>query len=189
MVNAYWRNICKSILLVKRKRGGGGEERRSQTNEGECGTYNREVAYFIYTFVQYWHGSGSDKGAAKMPGWNPASKYDSLTCPESRCPSPVDHKVLCHPQSCCLMPCMANSTCFPCGLLLFPLSHGRGHEPSLWGPILVCMNRLVHTATKALECHQKNLCVLRMATIPLYTSGVEADIICWQTEARSVKGH
>lgn len=86
---------------------------------------------------------------------------------------------------------MANSTSFPCGLLLFPLSVslGRGHEPSLQGPPLVCRNRVVHTAIEALEYYQKNLCVLRVATIPVYTSGVEADITCWQTEERSVQSH
>lgn len=120
-----------------------------------------------------------------MKGWNPASKYYSLTCPESRCPSPVGHKVLHCLHSCCLMPCEANSTSFPCGLLLLPLSHGRGHEPSLQGPILVCMNRLVHIATEALQYHQKNLFILRVATIPVYTSVVEAEI-CWQ---RSMQCH
>lgn len=84
------------------------------------------------------------------------------------------------------MACMANNTSFPCGLLLLPLSHGRGHEPLLQGPILVCMNRLVHIAIEALQYHQKNLCILRVATIPVYTSGMEPDIICWQ---RSMQCH
>lgn len=55
------------------------------------------------------------------------------------------------------MPCMANSTPFLCGPLLFPLSHERGREPSLQAPILVCMNRPVHTAIEASEYLQKNL--------------------------------
>lgn len=127
----------------------------------------------------------------QMPGWNPASKYHSLTCPESRRSSPADHKVLSCPHSRCLMLCLANSTSFPCGLLLLPVSvsHRRGREPSLQGPILVCVNRLVHTAIEALEYHQKKICVPTVATIPVYTSGVEADIICWQVEEWSVQGY
>lgn len=140
-------------------------------------------------FAQYWHGSGSDEGAAKVPGWNPASKYHSLTCPESRCPSPVDHNVLCCPQSCCLMPCTTNSTSFPWGSCCSLFHMGEDMSHRCGDQFYSVMNRLVHTAIEALEYHQKNLCALRVATIPMYTSGVEADIFCWQTEVRSVEGH
>lgn len=45
------------------------------------------------------------------------------------------------------------------------------------------------TAIWALKYHQKSTCLLRAAAVPVYMSGVEVNIACWQIGDKSVRGH